>query len=110
MRGLRIIPMFIGLIILSYFGMWFVDLNRNEVTLNIGPHTTQPTALGFVVLTSILLGMVVSGLFCSVEILALYMQNRRLKRKLPTSKAAAPGEEPSLERSDIPPRATGRFT
>lgn len=109
MRGLRIIPMFIGLIILSYFGMWFVELNRNEVVLNIGSHQTNPTALGFVVLTAVLIGMVVSGLFCSIEIFALYMQNRRLKRKLPTTKPNSPENEPALDR-ELTPRATGRFT
>ena len=109
MRGLRIIPMFIGLIILSYFGMWFVELNRDPVVLNLGSRQTPPTALGFVVLTAILIGMVVAGLFCSIELLALYMQNRRLKSRVPGPKVSAPSTEPVLDR-DVSPRATGRFT
>ena len=109
MRGLKIIPMFLILIVLSYFGMWFVDLNRNEVTLNIGTYVTSPTALGFVVLTAVLIGMLISGLFCSIEILALFMQNRRLRRRVVKPVEPMPADEPALER-DLSPRATGRFT
>lgn len=82
MKGLKIIPVFLFLMISTYAGMLFIEANRDQVIIHLGSYSSPPTATGFVVLTNILIGMVLCGLFCSVEILALYMQNRRLKRRL----------------------------
>ena len=82
MKGLKIIPMFLVLIILSYVGMLFVEANRDEVAIHFGSYISPPMALGFVVLTSVLLGMVFAGLLCIVELGALYLQNKGLRRKL----------------------------
>jgi uncharacterized integral membrane protein len=105
MKGLKIIPMFLGLIVLSYIGIMFVEANRDEVSITFGSYQSAPTALGFVVLTSILIGMVVAGLLCSIEMLALYVQNKSLKRRL-TSQAPTPKPTraaPSLEPADVAP-------
>jgi uncharacterized integral membrane protein len=83
MKGLKIIPMFLVLMVLTYVGMLFVEANHDEVVISFGTtFQSAPIPLGFVVLTSVLAGMVVCGFLCSVELLALYMQNRQLRRRL----------------------------
>lgn len=82
MKGLRIIPAFAALLFLSYLGVLFVRLNPQEVVVRFGNSTTPSTALGFVILTSVLVGMIFSGLLCSAEMLMLYVQNQRMKRRL----------------------------
>lgn len=87
MKGLKIIPMFLILIILSYFGIGFIEANREQVVINFGNYQSHPTTLGFTVLTSVLAGMLIAGLLCSIELLALTIQNRRLKNKLKDKRA-----------------------
>jgi uncharacterized integral membrane protein len=82
MRGLKIIPLFIGLILFSYLGVTFVEANRTEVAISFGNFQWPPTAVGFVVLTSALAGMVLAGALCSIEILALFLRINRLRRRL----------------------------
>jgi uncharacterized integral membrane protein len=83
MKGLKIIPMFLVLMVLTYVGMLFVESNHDDVVIAFGNYyQSQPIPLGFIVLTSILIGMVICGTLCSVELMALYMQNRNLKRRL----------------------------
>lgn len=82
MKALRIIPVFILLIVLTYVGVLFVEANRQEVVISFGTVQSPPTALGFVVLTSALLGMCLSGVLCSIELFALFIQFKRLKRKM----------------------------
>ena len=93
MKGLKIIPMFAGLLFLSYLGVMFVRENPEEVLVQFWGWQSSSTALGFVILTSALVGMIVSGLLCSVELLVLYMQNQKLKRMVVSS-------EPSLQHAD----------
>lgn len=81
MKALRIIPVFVLLIVSTYVGMLFVEANRQEVVISFGNYQSPATALGFVVLTSILIGMCISGLLCSIELFALYVQFKRLKRR-----------------------------
>lgn len=97
MKGLKIIPMFLVLIVLSYFGIGFVEANREHVVINFGGYQSHPTALGFTVLTSVLAGMLIAGFLCSIELLALTIQNKRLKNKL-KDKRADPGvpESPAV--------------
>ena len=83
MRGLKIIPVFVVLLLCTYVGILFVEANRDTVIVQFGSHQTPPTALGLVVLTSVLIGMLVSGTLCSIELLVLVMQNRKLRRRLP---------------------------
>lgn len=112
MKGLRIIPVFLFLIICTYGGTLFVKANSDEVIISLGSYNSPPTAIGFVVLTSILIGMIVCGFFCSIELMALYMQNRRLKRKLEILPKKLAKEE--MMKSDkvesIEPRTSNRFT
>ncbi len=119
MKGLKIIPFFLILILLTYMGMLFVEANREEVMIQFGRFQSPPAALGFVVLTSMLIGMVVAGLLCSIELMALYMQNRLLKRRIPrTTTEITPDDSLELEDTPIaeakdvapPARSTGRFT
>lgn len=109
MKGLKIIPMFLILIILSYFGLWFVESNRTEVIIHLGTHETPGTPLGFAILTSVLIGMLVAGLFCSVEMLAMYIQNRRLKRQIPKPAPEVDQTDKPID-GDLTPRTSGRFT
>ncbi|MBI1861276.1 MAG: LapA family protein [Deltaproteobacteria bacterium] len=81
MKALKIIPIFIILIGSTYIGMLFVEANRTEVVINFGHYQSPGTALGFVVLTSVLIGMCVAGCLCSIEIFALYMQYNKIKRQ-----------------------------
>lgn len=82
MRGLKIIAVFVLLIGFTYLGVLFVEANREEVVLEIGKHRTGPTALGFVVMSSTLIGLVMGALLGSFEILSLLLQNQGLKKKL----------------------------
>ena len=82
MKGLKIIPWFVLLMVLSYAGVVFVEANRTEVVISFGSHQTGPTAVGFVVLTSVLCGMVAAGMMCSAEILLLFVKVGRLRRRL----------------------------
>jgi uncharacterized integral membrane protein len=82
--------MFLVLIFLSYLGIMFVEANRTEVVIRFLNYESAPWALGFIVLTSTLIGMVIAGCLCSVELLFLYVQNRRLRRKLLTLKPPTP--------------------
>lgn len=82
MKMLVVIPLFLVLIILSFLGTLFVEANREEVVIAFFRHQSEPVALGFVVLTSILIGMIIAGALCSVEMLALYLKNRSLRRKV----------------------------
>lgn len=109
MKGLKIIPMFLILIILSYFGLWFVESNRTEVIIHLGTQETPPTPLGFAILTSILIGMVIAGVFCSIEMLALYIQNRKLKRQIPKPDESLDKTDKPVE-NELTPRTSGRFT
>ena len=91
MKGLKIIPLFLVLLVCTYVGILFVEANRDEVTVRFGAYQAGPAALGLVVLTSILLGMLVAGILCSFELMVLVMQNRRLRRKgPPTSMTSTP--------------------
>ena len=82
MKGLKIIPLFLLLIVLSYFGVLFVEDNRTEVIISFFGTTTPPMAMGFVVLTSALAGMIVAGFLCILELVVLYLQNKSMRRKL----------------------------
>jgi uncharacterized integral membrane protein len=117
MKGLKIIPMFLILIILTYIGMLFVEANREEVSIQFGHYQSPPAALGFMVLTSMLVGMIVAGFLCSIELLALFMQNKNLKRRLPQSSSHSKTPSPTQindkkgETNDaLPTRTSGRFT
>lgn len=88
MKGLKIIPVFIILMVLSYFGVMFVEANREPVILSFGSRATPATPLGFVVLTSVLAGMAIAGLLCSIEIAALFLMNLRLRRRIDGLQAA----------------------
>jgi len=92
MKGLKIIPLFLLLTLFAYLGVLFVEANRDEVVINFANYQSPRTALGLVVLTSILIGMIISGFTCSIEMLALYVQNKKLKHKL--SSATQPKAHP----------------
>ncbi len=112
MKGLRIIPVFLFLIICTYGGTLFVKANGDEVIINLGSYVSPPTAIGFVVLTSMLIGMILCGFFCSAEIMSLYMQNRRLKRRLellPKKMAKEAGTQADKVES-LEARTQNRFT
>lgn len=111
MKGLAITLLFLILSACTYVGVLFVEQNRTEVVIHLGAHDTPSTPIGFVVLTSVLIGMFVCGLFCSVELLSLRMQNKKLRRRLsivPTKQETAPTLSQTAD--VVTPRASGRFT
>ena len=81
MKALKIIPVFVVLILSTYVGMLFVEANRSEVIIQFGSYQSPAAALGFVVLTSMLIGMCLAGFLCSIELFALYVQFKRLKSR-----------------------------
>jgi len=81
-KGLKVIPMFLILILFSYVGALFVERNPDPVSINFLRFVTPPAKLGLVVLSSMMLGMIAAGLLCSIELLALFVQNKNLRRKL----------------------------
>jgi uncharacterized membrane protein YciS (DUF1049 family) len=110
MKGLKIIPLFLVLIALTYSGMLFVHSNADEITVKLGDFTFPPTAVGFVVLTSIFVGMAICGVLCSIEMLALYVQNRRLKKKLVSLNNQSKAQTIPVPSDVTGPKASGRFT
>ncbi len=90
MKGLRIIPMFLLFTALSCVGAFFVEANAEIVSIRILTYETPALKQGMVILFALLFGMLVAGLFCSIELLALYVQNRRLKHKLAVLMAQTP--------------------
>lgn len=90
MKGLKIIPMFVALLFFTYLGVVFVRYNSEEVVVRFWRSESPSTALGFVILTSILVGMVLAGILCSIELLFLYVQNQKLKRRLRSLEGPSP--------------------
>lgn len=82
MKGLKIIPAFLFLIACTYVGTMFVQENRDPVTVQFMSWSAGPAPLGMIVMTSALAGMAIAGLFCSVEVLMVLWENRRLRRRL----------------------------
>lgn len=82
MRALRIIPFMVALLVLVYFGVFFVEANQEMVSVTLGSYVTKPTRLGFVIMTSSLLGLLVGGGLAATQILFLSLQNRALKKRL----------------------------
>ncbi len=82
MRALRIIPLLVVLLFLVYLGVCFVEANQQAVTLSLGGYQTQPTRLGFVVMTSVLAGICVGAVLAVFQIALLAFQNRSLRKKL----------------------------
>jgi hypothetical protein len=114
MRKLFIIPFFFFIVGLSYVGVWFVELNGDKIIVNLGnQHVTEPTPIGFVVLTSVLIGMTLSGFVCSIEMLSLLVQNRKLKRKLQSlipKNTKRDGLSAVDQTEPLTPHTSGRFT
>lgn len=96
MKGLKLIPLFLLLLVLTYVGMLFVEANRQEVSITFGSYQGQPMAMGFVVLTSVLIGMLLSGGLCTLEFIALYIKIRGLRRKLAAKSAHHEPTKPTL--------------
>jgi hypothetical protein len=116
MKKFLVIPGVFAILGLTYIATYFVKLNPDEIVVHLGPQTSaDSTAIGFVVLTSFALGMLVAGFLSGIEILALMIQNRRLKRKLNalSNTLKAPKKVETLAPSDIDvmnPKPSGRFT
>jgi len=81
MKSLKLIPAFFLLMVLTYFGVQFVEANRDEVVVNLGSWSSRSVTLGFVILTSFFLGTLFSALLSATELLRLYVEMHRLKRK-----------------------------
>ncbi len=111
MKGLKIIPMFLLLIALTYTGMLFVQANGDEMVVKLGSYQTPPIAIGFIILSSVFVGMIICGVLCSVEMLGLYVQNRRLKKKLLGINLSNKVVSTSPPVQDVTStKASGRFT
>lgn len=82
MRGLKFIPYFLGFAVVSFLGMLFVQTNDEKVVVNLGNYQTPEYPLGFVLICAVLLGMVVIGVVCILELSLLMYQNRNLKKKV----------------------------
>lgn len=96
MKGLRIIPVFIVLLTLSYIGVLFVNANSGEVQVEFWGWKTPHMAIGLIVMTSVLVGMLIAGAMCAFELLVLMAQNRKLRRKI--APRAAPAQTALSER------------
>jgi uncharacterized integral membrane protein len=102
-KGLKIIPVFIVLLLCTYVGILFVEANRTPVTVTFGRYQSSSTALGLVVLTAILAGMIIAGTLCSIELIALSMQNRKLRRRISPASRSRSADSSHGEPSDLPP-------
>lgn len=120
MKGLKIIPAFFFLIVLTYFGVQFVEANREEVFVNLGNWQSRPVSLGFVLITSFFFGTLFSALLSATEMMRLYIENSRLKRKYSELQTLASSKESTMDTGSLTPsssestsgvsRPTGRFS
>lgn len=115
MKKFLVIPGIFAVLGLTYIATWFVELNKEQIVVRLGQtHSTEPMAVGFVVLTSIAFGMLACGFLCGIEILALMIQNRRLKRKVASlsvaPKAPRKVDAQAADVDVIAPKTSGRFT
>lgn len=119
MKSLKLIPIFFLLLILTYFGVQFVEANREEVYVNLGSWQSRPMSLGFVILTSFFFGSLFSAILSATEILRLYVEASRLKRKnqelsiaFSKSSESEAGSSTSIAGDNSPsvPKPTGRFS
>lgn len=129
MKGLKIIPIFTVLLMCTYVGIRFVEANRDVVTVQFVGYQSRPAPLGLVVLTSVLIGMIFAGALCSLELMVLVMQNRKLRRRVPshgspgavvprdehtstnvTGSFNVPDDEPESASELSEPKSTNRFT
>lgn len=111
MTGLKFIPAFFLLMVLTYFGIQFVEANRDEVMVTVGNWQSRPLALGFVIITTFFLGMVFSAALSLAELLRLHLSNHRLRRRVSEFQSQSQsGISPNPASDVVPPKATGRFT
>lgn len=82
MRGIKIIASFLALLGLAYLGVLFVEDNREEVILTIWTFKTKSMALGFLVMSTTLIGIVIGAGLGAIEIFTLILKNRRLSARL----------------------------
>ncbi len=108
MKGLKIIPMFVLLIIFSFVGALFVEANHDLVEIHFFRFHTPPIKQGLVVLISMLTGMIITGLLCLVELLALFVQNKGLKKKLAQLKSQSSPSRTSIFKPTSASRAEPR--
>ncbi len=94
MRGLKIIPVFVILLLCTYLGILFVEANRENVVVSFGKYQSAAMPLGLVVLSSVLVGMVAAGALCSIELVILLLQNQKLKRRQARMADNAPNAAP----------------
>jgi len=83
MKGLKIIPVFVVFLVLTYLGVLFVNANSDPVVVRLLRWESPPVALGLVLLTAVLIGMVAAGALCSIELILLALENRKLRRRAP---------------------------
>ena len=119
MKSLKLIPIFFLLLVLTYFGVQFVEANRDEVFVTLGSWQSRPMSLGFVILTSFFFGSLFSALLSATELLRLYVETSRLKRKnqelssLSSRAVTEPEVHTAQAMSDSStsiPKPTGRFS
>lgn len=101
MRSLRVIPFLAALLFLVYLGVMFVEANQEQVILTLGTYQTQPTRLGFVVMTSVLLGVFVGALLASAQVVLLFMTNRSLRKRMARSESTLETQTASLPPEEI---------
>jgi xanthine/uracil/vitamin C permease (AzgA family) len=82
MNKLRLVPTFIILLFLSYLGVSFVEANREQVIVTLGRYQSQPTTLGFVLITCFILGMLIGTFLWSIEVFTLWYRLRGLKQRV----------------------------
>ncbi len=82
MKALKVIPLLVVLLFLVYLGVLFVEANQTQVVITLGTHQTQPTRLGFVVMTSVLIGIFVGAFLASAQVVLLFLQNRSLRKRV----------------------------
>jgi uncharacterized integral membrane protein len=82
MKAMKLIIIFFIFMVFTYFGVLFVNLNKQEVVVKIFKYQSDPMSVGIVVLTSILFGMVACAALCGVELVTLYMQRSSLRKRL----------------------------
>jgi len=101
MKSLKLIPTFFLLMVLTYFGVQFVEANRDEVVVNLGSWSSRSITLGFVILTSFFLGTLFSALLSATELLRLYVETHRLKRKNSELLSFASKREEEIDKSNV---------
>ena len=96
MRSFKYIVQFVFFLAVVVVGIYFGNENDEPLSIMVFGNLQDPVPVWFVVLISFFVGATVAGIYFSFELIRLWAENRRLKKKIPpTSSTGSSAFRPS---------------